>query len=67
MNQPQEQPQAEHQIIADGEVIYEGDDWQEAFLEASKHPEYGTITHLENGVTGATWGPPIHQPQQTPF
>ncbi len=41
----QQQPQSEHQIVADGEVIYEGDDWQQAFLEAGLNPEYTTIIH----------------------
>ncbi|HEX2614427.1 MAG TPA: hypothetical protein VHL10_02970 [Nitrososphaera sp.] len=57
MNQPQAQRQPEHQVIADGEVIYEGDDWQLAFLEAGKHPEYTTIIHIENGEPGAVLGP----------
>jgi hypothetical protein len=57
MNQPQEQPQPEHQVIADGEVIYTGEDWQQVFLEAGKHPEYTIIIHVENGEQGAVLGP----------
>jgi hypothetical protein len=56
-------PQPTHQIVADGEIIYEGDNWQQAFLDASQNPAYGTITHLENGEPGATFGPPAYKPQ----
>lgn len=63
MNQPQEQRQPEHQVVADGKIIYEGDNWQQAFLEASKNPAYGTIIHVQDGKPGATWEPPLHRPQ----
>lgn len=59
----EQKPQPTHQIVADGEVIYEGDDWQQAFLDASQNPEYGTIVHLENGEPRGYWGPPLHRPQ----
>jgi hypothetical protein len=62
MSKTNEQQPA-HQVVADGEVIYEGDDWQEAFLEAGKHPEYTTIIHLQDGEPGAVLGPPLHHPQ----
>lgn len=55
--------QPEHQIIADGKIIYEGEDWQQAFLDAGMNPAYGTIEHRVNGEPGATFGPPVHKPQ----
>lgn len=48
-----------HQILADGAVIYSGPDWTHAFLEAAFHPAYHYIVHLENGRSGACWGPII--------
>jgi hypothetical protein len=50
-------PQSIHQILADGKVIYSGADWTHAFLEAAFHPAYHYIVHLENGKSGACWGP----------
>jgi transposase len=48
-----------HQVIANNQVIYEGDDWARAFLEASKNPEYGEIVAVHDGVPGAQWGPSL--------
>jgi hypothetical protein len=59
------QPQPTHQVVADGEVIYSGPDWQQAFLEAGLNPEYTAIVHLENGEQGAVLGPV--QPHRHPL
>jgi hypothetical protein len=52
-----EQHQPEHQVVADGEIIYEGENWQQAFLDAGLNPEYDTIIHLQDGEQGAVLGP----------
>ena len=49
-----------HQVIADGTVIYEGEDWQQAFLQVGRNPEFGEIIHVCDGTPGAQWGPPMH-------
>jgi hypothetical protein len=48
-----------HAILVDGQVIYEGDDWQRVFFEAAKNNGNGTIEHTINGKTGAMMGPTI--------
>ena len=55
---------SEHQILADGEVIYSGPNWANAFLDAAFHSEYRRIVHLEDGKTGASWGPVLHGPPE---
>lgn len=64
---PTESTQPIHQVAVDGQIIYEGDDWAQPFLEASKNPTYGTIVHMEDGKPGATFGPVLHQFRQTPL
>ena len=49
--------EVEHQVLANGIVIYSGADWVQAFLAAGMNPGYGTIEHRINGVPGATMGP----------
>jgi hypothetical protein len=51
--------EAEHQVLANGIVIYSGPGWVQAFLDAGMNPAYHTITHLENGVPGAVAGPQL--------
>jgi hypothetical protein len=49
-----------HQVVADGKVIYAGNDWQRIFLEARMNPEYGEIVHVPpDGTPGAQWGAPL--------
>jgi hypothetical protein len=55
-----------HQIIANGIVIYSGPGWVQEFLAAGMNPTYGKIEHRVNGEPGAVLGPPLHHPQ-TPF
>jgi hypothetical protein len=61
MNDPKELlkklPASEHQVLANGVVIYSGPDWVQAFLAAGMNPEYGTIEHRVNGEQGAVLGP----------
>jgi hypothetical protein len=57
LNETATQEQPAHQIVADDQVIYEGNNWQQVFLAARMNPAYETIVHLENGVPGAIWGP----------
>lgn len=47
----------QHAILVDGQVIYEGDDWQRIFFEAAKSNPYNTIEYTLNGQTGAMMGP----------
>jgi hypothetical protein len=54
-----EQPQHTHQVIADGVVIYEGEDWAYVFLGAGFNPRWGKIVYVEDGKPGAQWGPPL--------
>jgi hypothetical protein len=49
---------AEHQVLANGIVIYSGPGWVQAFLAAGMNPTYGTIEHRVNGEQGAVMGPP---------
>jgi hypothetical protein len=63
MNKQPEQ-QHTHQVVADGQVIYEGDDWPAVFLGARLNPDFGTIMHLEDGKPGAAWSPPVNQSVQ---
>jgi hypothetical protein len=48
-----------HQIVVEGQIIYEGANWVQAFLEAGRHPAYldKEILHLYNGKPGARWLP----------
>jgi hypothetical protein len=48
-----------HQIMAGDQIIYEGENWAQAFLEAGRHPAYREqeIVHLTNGKLGARLGP----------
>lgn len=46
-----------HQIVVDGQIIYEGERWHQAFLEAGRNPAYREIVHLTNGKPGAHLGP----------
>ncbi len=45
-----------HQIVANGQVIYEGKDWPQAFLDAGRNPAYQEIVHLINGKPTARMG-----------
>jgi hypothetical protein len=56
--------EAEHQVLANGIVIYSGPCWVQAFLAAGMNPTYGTIEHRVNGVQGAVLGP--RQPSRYP-
>lgn len=51
-----EQPQ-HIEIMVDGEMFYEGDDWREAFFKASQDPRNGTITLYQDGDLFALVGP----------
>lgn len=62
-DKPQEQQKPTHQVVADGEIIYEGEDWQQAFLDAGLNPEFGTIVHVQDGEPGATFGSPVYKLQ----
>jgi hypothetical protein len=52
-------PVSEHQVLANGIVIYSGPGWVQAFLDARMNPAYHTIIHLANGVPGAVAGPQL--------
>jgi hypothetical protein len=56
-----EQPLHVHQVVIDGNVVYEGDGWASVFLDASKNPENGIITYVEDGKPGAAFGVPLHK------
>jgi hypothetical protein len=57
-----EQTPTHHQVVANGAVIYEGEDWQQPFLEAGMNPEFGEVLHVrDDGETGATIGPPLYK------
>jgi hypothetical protein len=56
----EQQKYAEHQILADGLVVYSGPDWVQAFLDAGLNPNYGTIVYVENGKPGAMIGPIVY-------
>ena len=48
-----------HQIMVGDQIIYEGENWAQAFLEAGRNPAYSkqAIVHLTNGKPGARMGP----------
>jgi hypothetical protein len=48
--------EAEHQVLANGIVIYSGPGWVQAFLAAGMNPTYGTIEHRANGEQGVVLG-----------
>jgi hypothetical protein len=53
------QPTHIHQILANGQVIYTGDDWRQAFLDAARNPDNGTIVHTVDGEPGVMMGPTV--------
>ena len=57
MNEQPEHLPLLHQIVADGQIIYQGENWVQAFLNAGRNPAYGEIVHLTNGEPGAQMGP----------
>ena len=48
-----------HQVMVGGQIIYEGTNWVQAFLEAGRNPAYREqeIVHLINDKPGARLGP----------
>jgi hypothetical protein len=46
-----------HQVRVDGNVIYEGDEWEPVFFEASRDQKNGVIEHTVNGHTYTLMGP----------
>jgi transposase len=58
-HQHEQQPMT-HQVLADGRLLYEGENWPDVFLTASMNRDYGTIVHMENGMPLAMWGPVLY-------
>jgi hypothetical protein len=52
-------------VVADGTVIYDGEDWARVFREAALNPVYGHIVLMIDGKSGAYWSPP--QPSKLHF
>jgi hypothetical protein len=60
-----EQAQKRYEVVADGTVIYDGEDWARVFREAALNPVYGHIVLMIDGKSGAYWSPP--QPSKLHF
>ncbi len=53
------EPQHTHQVVADGRVIYIGDEWASVFKGAALDPTLGEIVVMYNGELGARWSAPL--------